>query len=462
MFNQIDCLTGYQPETLKSTTNIVAFLLLCLSIIPLGSCNNQRFQFSRGGKTLPAADVSVDELQNQLDDFEELFTSRTKAAAAEIDRLSGDPKIMKMTLLWRSRAIAALHNILEQQQPMVILVDSWLLCTRLTNYIETGEAANIFGDFQPIALEATEEIEAQIENIARKVLSEQLFDQTAKYLQNLALSNPIQSGFSKTLMYSTQAIKDQPGLFESIIRIPLAPVRALEGVDRTSSAIYDFSTATRRMTDVIQELPESARWQLLLSFYDLEETNMAQSFLKSLQSISQSSTKLSAFTEQLPALLEDPNQKQGQIRQTLQQVNETATQLRQLLDTAQQTATVFSRTARDVNLAAVSWANAAHATDEAIRRLKAQTAQNEGRTVAKADLKETAMAVREAANEIKLVSEELPDRTQQMIAQIDSLATRLTIKVAMLIVLVFSLFVAYYFIRKKWATATKYHAIFFL
>jgi len=285
--------------------------------------------------------------------------------------------------------------------------------------------------------------------------SEQLFDQTAKDLQNLALANPIQSGFTKTLMYSTQAKKDQPGLFESVVRIPLAPVRALEGVDRTSSAIYDFSTATRRMTEVMQELPESTRWQLLLSLYDLEETNMAKSFLNSLQNIAESSTKLSAVAEQLPALLEDPNQSQEQIRQTLQQVNETTAQLRQLFDKAQQTASVFSKTARDVNLAAVSWANAAHATDEAIRRLKAQTAQSEDPTVAKADLKETAMAVREAANEIKLVSEELPIHTEQIITQIDSLATRLTIKIAVLIVLVFCLFVAYYLIRRKWPAVTK-------
>ena len=448
-------LTNCQPKILKFGINIAVFLLVCLSIIPLGSCNNQRLKFSKGRKTLPAAKVSVDELQNQLDEFEELFTSRTKSAAAEIDRLSGDPKIMKMTLLWRSRAIAALHSVLEQPQPMVVLVDSWLLCTRLTNYIEAGEAANIFGDFQPIALEATKDIGAQIENIARKVLSEQLFDQTAKDLQNLALANPIQSGFTKTLMYSTQAKKDQPGLFESVVRIPLAPVRALEGVDRTSSAIYDFSTATRRMTEVMQELPESTRWQLLLSLYDLEETNMAKSFLNSLQNIAESSTKLSAVAEQLPALLEDPNQSQEQIRQTLQQVNETTAQLRQLFDKAQQTASVFSKTARDVNLAAVSWANAAHATDEAIRRLKAQTAQSEDPTVAKADLKETAMAVREAANEIKLVSEELPIHTEQIITQIDSLATRLTIKIAVLIVLVFCLFVAYYLIRRKWPAVTK-------
>ena len=402
---------------------------------------------------LSRSNISVDALQSRLDEFEEVFTSRTKAAAAEIDRLSADPKIMKMTLLWRSRAIPALHNILEQPQPMEVLVDSWLLCIRLTNYIESGEAGNIFGDFQPVALANAKEIEARIEDVAGDVLSEELFDQTTSGLRSLALANPIQSGFNKTLMYSTQVKKDQPGLFESVLSIPLSPVRALEGVDRTQAAIYDFSTTTRRLTDVVQEFPESSRWQLLLLLYDLEETNMAKSFLSSLQNISESSAKLATTTEQFSSLLEDSDESQDQIRQTLRQVNETAAQLRQLFNTAQQTATVFSQTALDVNTALSSWTDAARATDDAISRIKPQTISAE--PAPKMDLKETAEAVREAANEIKLISEELPARTEQIIGQINSLTTRLTINIAILIVLVFCLIVAYFLIRSKSKLSTK-------
>lgn len=455
MHNRVDCLTNCQLKVFKSTINIMVPLLVCLSIIHLCGCTSRELQFSKSGKTLSPANVSVDKLQSQLDEFEEIFASRTKAATAEIDRLSGDPKIMKMTLLWRSRAIAALHNILEQPQPMVVLVDSWLLCTRLTNYIEAGEAANIFGDFQPIALSTTKEVEAQIEGIARNVLSEQLFEKTAKDLQSLALANPIQSGFSRALMYSTQIKKDQPGLFESVVRIPLAPVRALEGVDHTSSAIYDFSNTTKRMTDILQELPESARWQLLLALYDLEETNMAKSFLNSLQNIADSSTKLSAAMEQLSALFEDSGQSQVQIRQTLQQVNETTVQLRQLFDAVQQTAIVFSKTAYDVNMAAVSWKEAAQATDETIRQFKPQASQSSARPIAKIDLKETAQAIKEAANEIKLVAEKLPSQAERIVTQINSLTTHIMINIAILIALVFCLSVAYYLIRYKFRSLRK-------
>jgi hypothetical protein len=446
---KIKNLTNRQSIPVNSVINFAVLLPVFLSVVSLCSCSNRKEPLLRDKRTLARTNVSVDVLQRQLDDFEEVFASRTKSAAAEIDRLSGDPRIMRMTLLWRSRAITALHNIFEQPQPIVVLVDSWLLCMRLTNYIEAGEATNIFGDFQPVALAAAKELEAQIQDIARGILSEELFDQTASGLRNLALANPIQSGFGKTLMYSTHVKKDQPGFFESVLKIPLSPVRALEGVDRTPEAIYDFSTTTRRLTDVVQELPESSRWQLLLLLYDLEETDMAKSFLSSLQKISDSSARLATTTEQFTSTLEDSDQSQEQIRRTLKQVNETSALLRELLNAAQQTATVFSQTALDVNLALTSWTEAAHATDEAVRQIKPQRDQIDTEPVPKTDLKETAEAVKEAANEIKLLSEELPVRTEEIVTQMNSLTTRLTIDIAIIIVLIFCLFVAGLLIRSR-------------
>ena len=193
---------GYSAKSAKKLTRIISFILLFSSLGAMNGCDVAPLAFLNEGKTSDKADLSVDELQVQLDTFEEVFASKIKSAAAEIDRLSEDPKTKKMTLLWRSRAIAALHNIREQPQPMVVLIDNWLLCMRLKNFIESGEAANAFGDFQSIAIEANKELEAQIEDIARNVLPEELFNQTAKELNKVALANPIQSGFAKTLIYS--------------------------------------------------------------------------------------------------------------------------------------------------------------------------------------------------------------------------------------------------------------------
>jgi hypothetical protein len=447
-------------ENNKIKNNRIKFITLAVSsllfIVFLFGCNSKDLKFSTTESTLPRSNISVDELQDLLDEFEELFTSRIKSAASEIDFRSADPKIMKMTLLWRSRAIPALHNFLEQQKPMAVLIDSWLLSKRLTNYIDSGEAGNIFGDYKSIALDASNEIEVRIEAIASDVLNEEVFKKTNDNLRNLALANPIQSGFTKLLIYSQQAEKSQPGLLESAFKIPLSPVRALEGVDRAPEAIYDFSNTTRRLSDVVQELPESTRWQLLLLLYDLEETNMTKSFLSSLQNIAQSSTKLSAFTEQLPTLLEDSDKSQEQIRNTLAQINETVAGIRELFNDVQKTAavfsntaTVFSQTAKDVNTVAVSWAQAARATDSAISHLKPQKNQTGSEPANKTDFKETAQAVKDAANEIKTLSETLPTQTEQLVAQLNLLSTRVTINIAILIVLIFCLSVIYCIVRKK-------------
>ena len=443
MYNENNKIKNHR---IKSTIYAVSSLLF---FVFLFGCNSRDLKFSTSKNALPRSNISVDELQEQLDEFEELFTSRVKSAASEIDTRSSDPKIMKMTLLWRSRAIPALHNIFEQQKPMAVLIDSWLLSKRLTNYIDLGEAGSIFADYKPIALAVSKEIETRIEEIAREVLTDEVFKKTDDDLRNLALTNPIQSGFTKLLIYSQQAEKSQPGLLESAFNIPLSPVRALEGVDRTPEAIYDFSNTTRRLTDVVQEMPESTRWQLLLLLYDLEETSMTKSFLSSLQNIAQSSIKLSDTAEKLPTMLEDSNKSQEQIRTTLTQVDETVTGIRELLNDVQKTSSVFSQTARDVNTAAVSWAQAARATDSAISRLKPQTNQASTEPAEKTDFKETALAVKEAANEIKTLSETLPNQTEQLVAQLNQLTTRVTINIAILIVLIFCLSVIYCVIRKK-------------
>ena len=114
--------------------------------------------------------------------------------------------------------------------------------------------------------------------------------------------------------------------------------------------------------------------------------------------------------------------------------------IQQLFDTAQQTAIIFSQTAHDVNLAAATWAGAARSTGDVIRQFKPQTSQIGGEPVAKMDLKETAQTITEAASEIKLVSEELPARTEQIVTQIKSLANHVTINITIPIVVLLCLF----------------------
>ncbi|MCF7954498.1 MAG: hypothetical protein K9M75_01730 [Phycisphaerae bacterium] len=429
----------------------VVLIFICLMITLMSGCDSANRSITAASKKFGKPNISIGELQVQLDAFEEVFTNRTKSAASEIDNLSNDPKTRKMTLLWRSRAIAALHNIREQSQPKIVMVDSWLLCIRLSNFMESGEASNAFGEHQPIALGAVKELEAQIEEIGRNVLPEGLFNDTSNMLKSMARGKPIQSGFGKTLMYSKQTKIEEPGIFQSIINIPLSPVRALEGVDHTSEAIYDFSNTTQRMTDVVQELPESARWQLLLLLYDIEETNMANSFLKSLQNISESSSKLSGTADQLTAILKKTSQNEGKINETLKQVNQTSANLESLFSSAQETSKVFLQTANQVDEAILNWTEAAKVTKEVIEQINSKTDSSEP----KMNLKETAEAVSSAAAEIKLVTEDLPEKTELVARQINSLITQITMNIALLVLLVFCLSLTFILVKNKMKSPKK-------
>ena len=426
--------------------NYIVIITVSITVAFISGCDSTDLLSAQPNQA-PNSVISIDQVQDILDEFEEVFTSKIKVTSDEIDRLSGDPKVKKMTLLWRSRAIAALHNLNEQQQPTIAMVDNWLLCIRIANFIEYGEAGNTFGDYRTIALDTAKELETQIEGIAQRVLKKELFDKTSAELKRLASANPIQSGFSKTLMYSSQTKTTEPGLVESLVAIPLSPVRALEGVDRTPTAIHEFSNTTRQMADIIQELPESARWQLLLLMYDLEETNMANSFLQSLQNISDSSNKLSETADKIVVMLDDSDQNQDQIRQTLLQVDKTSSNLKELLSSFSQSAETFTQTVQTVDKAAASWTQATESTKRLIGELKpAPGADNK---TEKMDIKETADAVRMAANEINLLTAKLPEDTEQLVAQMSLLTRQITKSIAFLIILLFSLSIVYMIVRKK-------------
>lgn len=424
--------------------SICVFILSLL--LPGSGCGNNEKQYFKSGQTLQKQAVSVDKVFNALNEFEELFTSRIKTAASEIDQLSNEPKVLKMTILWRTRSIAALHNILEQPEPMAALVDCWVLCIRQSDYFENGQGSTLFGPGQDIAIETSKQLETRIEDIARQMLSEQVFEETEKNVRSFALSNPIQSGFAKTLIYATETKQGQTGPFETVLNIPLAPFRALEGVDQTPMAIYDFANATRRLTDVLEELPESSRWQMLMLLYELEETNMARSLLDSLDKIAQSSGRISDTMENLPQMFAEIDQQQENVQKTLEQIGTTTKQLNEFLSRTEQTAEAFSATAKDVNQAAAAWANAATATETAIKTMQPKGKPDKE---PRPDLKETAEAITKAANQIQQISEQMPAHIEQISSQVNSISTSVMIKIAFLIFLTFVMLLGYRLITHK-------------
>ncbi|MBW7989816.1 MAG: hypothetical protein FVQ84_07360 [Planctomycetes bacterium] len=396
---------------------LIAMMLVVLMLFMSG-CAQQQVRTMGGGAAPTTGRASKEELRQTLDKFGELSLTRSKEIAAELYTLSPTARMQKTTLLGMARIVSALHSMLDQEDPIVSLIDTWSLCVRMTQYFETGEGSRLFGDHQDKAIKSTKQIELEIEQIGKKFLSEAVFRDTREYIHTFARANPIRGTFSNMVVYATEIKEGETSYLTSVIDIPMAPFKAMGGVDRTATAIHRFTDKARDFSDVVEAFPESARWQLLLLLYDLEETEMAKSFLASLSEFSQSSARIADSTEKLPKqlreqtsiLIEEIDSRQKNLQTTLDKAEKTAAIVERSITKADEVADSFGRTANSVNEAATAWDKAAEATNLALKefsRMKpARKDPNSKASFNINDYRDTAEAVAVTANDLRTLMAE--------------------------------------------------------
>jgi methyl-accepting chemotaxis protein len=439
-------------------------IFLFAGAIFLFGCRQGQYSSVKGGTPLTQSFLSKEELKASLNKFEEFFTSNIKQSASEIDRQSTDIKHHKLTLMYRARLTSALHNMLEQDDPLVAFIDVWALSVRLREYLESGQGAELFAGYQEVAVNASKQIEGEIESIARTFLSEVVFEETRNNINSFAGSNPIQGTFSKTMVYATETRPDRPSPFQSVVTLPLAPFRAMEGVDRGAAAIYKFSGTAEKFSDVVEELPESARWQLLLFLYELEEANMTKSFLSSLETISESSKRIAETAEKMPeqirfetsVLLEDIDDRQVNIQTTLDKTASTAKAMEELIQKTDKLGKTLGETAESIEATADAWRQAAESTTETLSLFaqKEPKEKSEGSFTIN-DLRLTADSITSAASEIRHLNSELVENSDQISKQIQVLANVVTVRIVLLLVFIFSLVIAMRLFSQRMSTSKK-------
>ena len=302
--------------------------------------------------------ISKEELRDKLDRFEYFFISNMKQTAEDINAGSSTRRIQRTTIQMQSRCIEALHAMMASDDSVVAFLDTWGLMIRLQYYLQEGSGQSLFGDQQQLALNFIENSEKDIERIARLFLSQDQFEETLKNIGTFASQNPIQGNFSNLVVYATKIRKEEPNMFMKTIGIPMAPIRAIEGVDKTGDAILKIRDSVERFTDVTEQLPESTRWQMSILLDDFEDSELAGSFLKSLDDFSQSSTQLvdtlnampQEIRQELVAFLKESEETQPQLQTTMQNAAQAATAWQNASDSIQELVKLFkSDTPRDPN-----------------------------------------------------------------------------------------------------------------
>jgi hypothetical protein len=452
---------AYKYKTNKPGS-IITVILGVLLLVLIEGCGPKGQRIIGSGVTPTAGQISKQELREQLDKFREYYKATLRQVSNELNERVPSVRTEKTTLQMRARMIQGLNAMLDNEDSIVAFIEVWALCTRFRMYLEEGEGSTLFGDAHETARNGSKRLETEIERIGFIFLKSDVFEAARKNVTEFAHNNPIKGTFSNVIVYATEAQKGQPNPFLSVLKIPMTPFRAIEGVDRTASAIHHFSDTAERFSDIVAELPESSRWQLQLLLFDLEEANMTKSFLNSLSQFSESSSRLEKSVAQLPEQLreqltkfvEDIDNKQSNLQQTLQQAEKTSLAVNNTLEKLDKATSSFSAAAKDATVTAQAWETTAKAAGEVVQEYnKNRSSQKETSTFNIRDYHDTAVQTSQAANDIKALLAEIEDLMETR--RYNSILNSLLLRAGGLIILIFVLAVLYRIISFRLMTVKR-------
>lgn len=391
-----------------------------------------------------AGQMSKQGLRDQLEVFSAYAKSTLGSAINEIDRLSPSKRTQMITLQFRIKALQGLNAMLEHDDAVVAFIDTWAYSVRLRMFLEEGQGANLLNGNQGIIVDAARAMESKIAEVGKQFLTDEQFRTTEQKIKEFASLKPIQSNYSNIIAYPTEEKSERFQAFNTIIGIPMAPFTAMKGVDRTATAVNRFTDTAGRFSDIVADLPELTRWQLLLLYYELEESETVSSFVASANSISENSARLADAADKLPGelkvLVDDFDSKQANLRTTLDKIQEVSA----ALDTA----------AKSITGTARAWQQAADATTGVFTeagKLKSEPKES-SQPASIQDIQQTIDKVTAAAAELRTATAQLNQLAQSDIAS--KAASILVWRIIQLVALILVLMLVYKIILRKLTSST--------
>jgi hypothetical protein len=322
--------------------------------------------------------ISKVELRDELDRFEYLFISQMRQTADDIDAASGTRRTRRTNARMQTRVIQALHAMMASDDAIIAFLDTWALLARIELYYKGGLGASVHGDQQPQVIAFVDKVLEDYERIGRLFLADEQFEELKKNIYRFAAQHPVDGTYSNLVVFATHEKKEEVGALMKTLRIPMAPIRAMEGVDNTATAIHNVRNSVERFTDVAEQLPESTRWQMAILMDDFEESEMTRSFLTSLNDFSQSSARLVEVLDSMPQQLraelltvfEESDESQKQLQATLQTTVEAADRVEKMFTQINTTSQALNITTQQATDAAIAWKNASDSIQDLVLLFK--------------------------------------------------------------------------------------------
>lgn len=298
--------------------------------------------------------ISQEELADELNAYATRFAGLVSTAAEEIAAASDEPATRRRALLWNLRLVPAVQEASFHPDPRTGYVHALTVAVMMRRYFTTGDGRSLFGASQPLAVTTAETLEDDAFDIGSRFLTETELTDVGREVSQLAERFPIQ-GTQFSLVRARQAVKAVPSsnVLTEVMTLPLAPFRALQGVDTGAAAVRDFNQTARRFSQVVAALPADLRGEMQLLLYDAEELRAIRqglaAFEQTAASVERASLAMEALPEELRATLD------RELRALLADTQAPIHDAAQLLAQAGEVAGPLQETAAELREASALW-----------------------------------------------------------------------------------------------------------
>lgn len=347
--------------------------------------------------------LSEEELHDEVSSGAARFVNGVSGAADSITAQTTDRSVRRSALVWKINAVPLAHRAALLDRPTEGLLALLELAASQRQYLVEGAGQEVFGDQQGLARQAAISLEEDLRALVHRILDREKAAQLIAHVDQVAEQHPVRGEFTFEATLRGLVQLAGTGRLDWFLRAPMAPFRALEGVESGAEEIHAFNQTARQFAQVISSMPERTRWEAELLLYDIEERDTVVAGLTAFESLAQSAERFSLAADGLPqamgreldALLERSGETQQELRTTLDA-------LHRVIEAAHPVAESLERTSSSVNAASQSWAEviAALRRPAAEKSAEAQDAPK-SRPFDPTDYERAAAQIQSATHEIR-------------------------------------------------------------
>ena len=232
--------------------------LLVLVTILVAACSTGAPKQTNLMKDFGVEDVTTRELEVIVYGFAVQFAGAVELAAHTIQDSTNSPEVRKNAIMWKVNAVPVIYRAAFGPDPLGSLSSLWAFSIQMMHLFTTGAGQNLFGEWQRVAVEAVQGIEADAQELASSVMPNRDIPQFRSTLVDYAKNHPIDNLLFVRGENSFKFLKEVAGTSGG-------------GLSAAASMSEEMRSLADRMSILTVSIPNQFQWQAELMMAEAPE-----------------------------------------------------------------------------------------------------------------------------------------------------------------------------------------------